>query len=172
MNLFIVVRRTRRALPTLTRVRDGLDLLQESAMRWLIADGVLVLAVGLAVLTVQVSARDWGAVESSVRRYALAVSTHNAEAALTEIAPDQRARWNGFITEQLGDHYDVRSVAVRTPSLIQRITQRVAMRPIEVTTVMDVNKDAPAGYYQPTTRVPVEIVDGRAYLAAPLLALP
>lgn len=156
----------------LVRIPRGLDLLQVSAMRWVVVNGVLVLLVGLVVLVVQVSARDWGAVESSVRRYALAVSSNNAEAALAEIAPDQRARWSGFVTEQLGDHYEVRSVAVRTPSMILRITHSVPMRPIEVTTVMDVNKDAPGGYYQPTTRVPVEIVDGRAYLAAPLLALP
>ena len=34
---------------------------------------------------------------------------------------------------------------------------------------MDVNRDSPDQFYQPTTRVDVEQVDGRWYLAAPLL---
>ncbi|GAC1314703.1 MAG: hypothetical protein NVSMB2_04600 [Chloroflexota bacterium] len=147
-------------------------MLELRPMRWVVLNGVLALTTALAVLGVQLSARDWGAADASVRRYAMAVSTNNAEAALAEIAPDQRPQWATFVAEQLGDHYDVRSVAVRTPSVIGRITQGLAMQPIEVTTVMDVNKDVQGGFYQPTTRVPVELVDGRAYLAAPLLALP
>ena len=37
---------------------------------------------------------------------------------------------------------------------------------------MDVNRDFPDDFYQPTARVNVEEVDGRWYLAAPLLAKP
>jgi hypothetical protein len=36
--------------------------------------------------------------------------------------------------------------------------------------VLDVNRDNPGDFYQPTTSVPVERVDGRWYLAMPLLA--
>lgn len=139
---------------------------------WLAANGLLLALTTGAVLLVQVSARDWAAVEGNVRRYAAAISASNPEAALAEIVPDQRATWAPFVDEMVGDHYDVKSIAVRTPSLLARLTTRAAMRPIEVTTTMDVNKDVPGAFYQPTTRVPVVIVDGHAYLGAPLLALP
>jgi hypothetical protein len=60
--------------------------------------------------------------------------------------------------------YEVRGIAVRARSLLGR--------PTEVTVVLDVNREYPAEFYQPTTTVSVEPVDGSWYLAAPLLSQP
>ena len=89
---------------------------------------------------------------------------------MAEIAPDQRARWSDWVQSQLGNVYDVRGIAVRSPSIVERLTQRLPGGPREVTTVLDVDRDYPDEFYQPTTRTPVEAFDGRWYLAAPLLA--
>jgi hypothetical protein len=89
---------------------------------------------------------------------------------LAEIAPDQRANWTDWVRSQLGNVYDVRGIAVRSPSFLQRVTQRVPAGPFEVTAVLDVNRAFPADFYQPTARVPVEEFEGRWYLAKPLLA--
>jgi alkyl sulfatase BDS1-like metallo-beta-lactamase superfamily hydrolase len=137
-------------------------------VRWLTV--VLLATVALAIGGVQVLDRSEAAVEASVRRYAAAVSAADLPAAMAEIAPDQRARWTEWVRGQLGNVYDVRGVAVRSPSVWQRLVDHGPGGPFEVTTVMDVNRDYPADFYQPTTRVPVEDVDGRPYLSVPLLA--
>ena len=126
--------------------------------------------MALAIGGVQILDRSEAAVEASVRRYATAVSNGDLEAAMAEIAPGQRARWTDWVRGQLGNVYDVKGVAVRSPSVLQRLAERVPAGPFEVTTVMDVNRDYPADFYQPTTRVPIEEVDGRPYLSVPLLA--
>jgi hypothetical protein len=127
---------------------------------WL--NGFLVALITLCVVGVQVLDRGHAAVEAGVRRYATAVSNADLDAALEEIAPQQRVHWQDWIRSQLGNVYDVRGIAVRSPSLLQA--------PFEVTAVLDVNRDYPDEFYQPTARVPVREVDGRWYLAAPLLA--
>jgi hypothetical protein len=96
--------------------------------------------------------------------------TQRVDAALAEIAPDQRATWAPWVRSQLGNIYEVRGVAVRSPSPLERLTQRLPGGPREVTVVLDVDRDYPDEFYQPTTRVPVEPFDGRWYLAAPLLS--
>ena len=65
---------------------------------------------------------------------------------------------------QLGNVYDLRGVAVRSPSVIERIQDSAPAGPTEVTAIMDVNRDFPDDFYQPTTREPVEEFDGRWYL--------
>src|SRR5438445_182089 len=105
-------------------------------------------------------------------RYAAAVTNSHLDAAMAEIAPDQRERWTDWVRGQLGNVYDVRGIAVRSPSILERVAQRMPGGPREVTTVMDVDRAYPDEFYQPSTRVPVEQFDGRWYLAAPLLAEP
>jgi hypothetical protein len=56
----------------------------------------------------------------------------------------------------------VTGVAVRTGSILGR--------PTDVTTDLDIDRAYPDQYYQASTRVPVEEVDGRWYLSAPPLA--
>ena len=132
--------------------------------------GGLLALVAISVVGIQVLDRAEASVESSVRRYAVAVTNSDLEGALAEIAPDQRANWTDWVRSQLGNVYDVRGIAVRSPSFLQRVTQRVPAGPFEVTAVLDVNRAYPEDFYQPTARVPVEEFDGRWYLAKPLLA--
>jgi hypothetical protein len=132
--------------------------------------GALLAFLALAIAGVEIADRAEASVEASVRRYASAVTNSDLDAAMAEIAPDQRARWSDWVQTQLGNVYDVRGIAVRSPSIVERLTQRLPGGPREVTTVLDVDRDYPDEFYQPTTRVPVEAFDGRWYLAAPLLA--
>jgi hypothetical protein len=132
--------------------------------------GGLLALVALSVVGIQVLDRAEASLEGSVRRYAVAVTNSDLEGALAEIAPDQRANWTDWVRSQLGNVYDVRGIAVRSPSFLQRVTQRVPAGPFEVTAVLDVNRAFPEDFYQPTARVPVEEFDGRWYLAKPLLA--
>ena len=131
---------------------------------------VLAVAIAFAVGGVQAFGRDDAAVEASVRRYATAISNSQFEAALAEIAPDQQDRWRDFVRSQLGNVYDVRGIAVRAPSILERVIEHRAAGPFEVTVVLDVNRDYPDEFYQPTPRVPVERVEGKPYMTRPLLA--
>jgi hypothetical protein len=125
-------------------------------------NGVLLLLLAVAILGVEALERPSAAVEAGVRRYASAVSNGDLEAALAEIAPEQRANSRDFVANQLGNIYDVTGVAVRTGSLLGR--------PTDVTTDLDIDRAFPDQFYQASPRVPVEQVDGRWYLAAPPLA--
>lgn len=142
------------------------------SMRWLALNGFLLALVALSVASIQVLDRAEASIESSVRRYAVAISSSDLESAIGEIAPDQRAAWSEWVRGQLGNVYEVRGIAVRSPSLLQRITLHAPGGPVEVTAILDVNRDFPDDFYQPTTRVTVEELDGRWYLARPLLANP
>ena len=122
----------------------------------------LVAFVAVAVASVQAIARPEASLEASVRRYAQAISNADLDAAMAEIAPDQRSRWTDWVRGQLGNVYEVRGVAVRAPSVLRP--------PTDVTVVLDVNKAFPDEFYQPTANVTVEESNGRWYLSAPLLA--
>jgi hypothetical protein len=139
-------------------------------VRVVLVNGLLLLATALGVAGVQVLGRDEAGVEASVRRYASAISNGDLEGAMAELAPPERARWQEWVRSQLRNVYDVRGIAVRSPSVLERVFARTPGGPFEVTVVMDVNREFPEDFYQPTTRVPVEDVGGRAYLSAPLLA--
>jgi hypothetical protein len=139
-------------------------------MRLLVVNGVLVALLGLGVVALQFGDRSASAVEASVRRYAIAVTTADLDGAMAEIAPDQRARWKGWVANQLGNVYEVRGIAVRSHSQLERVLARAPGGPFEVTTIMDVNRTYTDEFYQPTTHTPVERADTRWYLSAPLLA--
>jgi hypothetical protein len=124
--------------------------------------GILVALVAVAIAGVEALDRPEAAVEASVRRYATAVTNADLNAAMAEIAPDQRAAWSDWVQGQLGNVYDVTGIAVRAPALLAT--------PTEVTVFLDLNRGYPDEFYQPTARVPVEEVDGQWYLGAPLLA--
>lgn len=132
---------------------------------------LLALLLG-AVLGIQLVDRSEARVEASVRRYAAAVSSGDREAALEEIAPEARAGWDEFVAEQVGNLYEVRGIAVRSPSVLDRLLRRAALRsgPVEVTVVLDVDRTDPEAFFRSTTRLPVEERNGRWYLSEPLLA--
>lgn len=138
---------------------------------WLVLlDGLLLFLVAAAVGGVQVLDRDPSAVEGAVRRYAAAVGGQDLSAATAEIAPDAQTLWSPWIAGQLGNVYEVKGVAVRSPSLLDRLLHHAPGQATEVTVYMDVNRGYPDEFYQPTTRVPVVRKGGRWYLAEPLLA--
>ena len=132
-------------------------------------NGALLVLLGLAIAGVLVVDRAEASVEGVVRRYALAVSSSDFDAALAEIAPEHRARYTDWLGGQLGNVYDVRGIAVRSPNMFARVFGR-AVGPTDVTVVLDVNRAWPAEFYQPTARVDVVRDGGRWYLAQPLLA--
>ena len=140
-------------------------------MSWLVLlNGLLLVIIAGAIGATEVRDRDAPAVEAAVRRYAAAVAAQDLPAATAEIAPIGRAQWAPWIAGQLGNVYDVKGVAVRSPSLLDRWLHHESGAPTEVTVSMDVNRGYPDEFYQPTTRVPVSQVGGRWYLDAPLLA--
>ena len=132
-------------------------------------NAALLAALAAATLLVQVGERPADAVESTVRRYAAAVEAQALEAAVAELAPSQRDRWRAWVEGQLGNFYDVRAVAVRSPSWLDRLAGAPA-GPTEVTVVLDINRGYPELFYQPTTRVGVVGGEGGWFLEAPLLA--
>ncbi|HET6316981.1 MAG TPA: hypothetical protein VFG86_11015 [Chloroflexota bacterium] len=131
-------------------------------MRLFVLNAALLLLVGVAVVGVSLFSRPASSVEGLVRRYATAVTSSDLEGALAEIAPSQRQAWRSWVASQLGNAYDVKGIAVRSPPVL-------AGAPYEVTVVLDVNRDYPGEFYQPTTTEPVEQVDGAWYLTQPLL---
>jgi hypothetical protein len=133
------------------------------------ANLVLLTLTGLAIGGAFAGYRAEASVEGVVRRYALAVSSSDLDGALEELAPEQRDAYREWLTTQLGNIYDVRGIAVRSPSVFERVVQRAAAGPYEVTVVLDVNRAFPDEFYQPTSDVPVEQVQGRWYLSRPLL---
>jgi hypothetical protein len=141
-------------------------------VRLLALNGLLLAVMGVAIVGIQLLDRSGAAVDGSVRRYAAAISTGDLDAAMAEIAPAGRAAWTDWVSTQLGNVYAVTGVAVRSPSVVQRVFGGASGGPFAVTAVMDVNRDFPDDFYQPTANVSVEEVDGRWYLATPLLAKP
>ena len=134
-------------------------------MKLVVLNGVLLALMAFAVGVYGLVARTDSAIGGSVRRYAVAMSEADLEGAVAEIAPSRRAAWRAWIEGQLGNVYEVRGVAVRSPSILQGNGS-----PFEVSIVLDVNREFPDYFFQPTPRVPIEQVDGRWYLSQPPLA--
>ena len=143
----------------------------DAAVRWLwLVNAVLLLGVAVSAVGLEVLGRPEASVESRVRRYSDAVGNSDLDAALAEIAPDQRGGWRDWIGSQLGNIYEIRGIAVRAPSFLERLRTRVTGGPTEVTVVIDVDRAFPDQFYQATTRIPVEQSGGTWYLAQPLLS--
>jgi hypothetical protein len=133
-------------------------------------NGVLLVVTGVAVLTFGLLARADAAVSQTVRRYAVAISERDLDGALAELVPTERERWRPWLERQLGNVYDVRGIAVRSPSLFDRLLRGAPGAPYEVSILLDVNRDYPDWFYQPSPSVPVEQRDGQWYLSRPPLA--
>ena len=129
----------------------------------LLLAGWLVLAGGLVV-----DARR-GSPEATLRGYLADLEARRTEAALAALAPDAAARWRDFVEFQQFNRYRVVSIAVRSPSLLESLTQRRAWRATEVTLVADISE--PSGVeWRGSTVVPVDFVDGRWMLLRPPFA--
>jgi hypothetical protein len=149
--------------------RTAVWVVDYEGVRLTLLNGVLLAMIGMAIVGIQGLDRSGASVEGSVRRYASAISNADLQAALAEISPDQRATWEGWVRGQLGNVYDVKGIAVRSPSVVDRVLKSPTVSRFEVTAILDVNRDYPE-FYQPSPTVAVEDVNGRWYLHAPLLA--
>jgi hypothetical protein len=108
-------------------------------MRLVVVNGLLLALAGIAIFGVIAFDHSEASVEGVVKRYALAVSSNDLDGALDEIAPDQRDAYRGGSRRRVGNIYEVRGIAVRSPSVFERVVRR-ASRPSEVTVVLDVNR--------------------------------
>lgn len=133
-------------------------------------NGVVLTLMAAAVLSAQLQDRSSAPILASVERYAHAMAALDLPAAREEIAPAARVEWDWFLAEQLGNIYEVQSISIRSPSLLDQWLHGDPPMPFEATVRLDVNRGYPDFFYQPTTRVPLRQVDGRWYLAEPLLA--
>lgn len=134
-----------------------------------VVNALLLAACAAAIAAVQVHHPADAAVEAAVRRYADAVTRQDLAGAEAEIAPQSRARWQGFIQNQLGNDYVVRTVSVRSAAPLDRLLHHASGQPYEVTVTLNIDPGDATSFYQPTTRVQLRLDGGRWYLAQPLL---
>ena len=125
--------------------------------------GWLVLALGLLVDARRPSP------EGALRAYLADLQSQRLDAALAALTPSAAARWRDFLEFQQFNHYEVVSVAIRSPSLLESLTAGLPWRPTEVTLVADILE--PSGIrWRGSTVVPVDYVAGRWLLARPPFA--
>jgi hypothetical protein len=139
--------------------RAGLGL----ALALLVVSGaIVVVAAGQ-----DLRARD-SSVETLARGYFAALERGDLDAALSAIQPAARGPAAAFVANLLGNEYRVQGVAVREPSVFDRV-RGVPAGPQEVTVFVDVTEAASGARWQAGPRVPVVKEGGRPYLAkAPL----
>jgi hypothetical protein len=133
------------------------------AVLGLLLAGWLVLAGGLVA-----DARR-GSPEATLRGYLADLEARRTEAALAALTPDAAARWREFVEFQQFNRYRVVSVAVRSPSPLESLTEHRAWRATVATLVADISE--PSGIeWRGSTMVPLDFVDGRWVLLRPPFA--
>ncbi len=136
------------------RLRLSLTLL---ALAWVVLVGGLVLD------------RSRPGPEPTIRAYLADLQSHRLDDALEALSPPVRDRWRDFLEFQQFNHYEVVSVAVRSPSPLDVLLGRRPWQPTEATLVVDVVE--PSGLrWRGSTLVPVSYAGGRWYLLRPPLA--
>jgi hypothetical protein len=129
----------------------------------LLALGWLTLAASLLV-----EARRGGP-ELALRSHLADLEAQRLEAALGSLSPRAAERWHEFLEIQQLNSYQVVSVAVRSPSLLDSLLGREPWQPTQATLVANVTE--PSGLqWQGSTIVPFEQIDGRWLLARPPFA--
>jgi hypothetical protein len=139
--------------------RVGLGL----ALALLVVSGAIV-----AIAAVQdLRARD-SSVETLARGYFAALERGDLDAALSAIQPAARGPAAAFVANLLGNEYRVQGVAVREPSVLDRLPG-APVGPLEVTVFVNVIEAASGARWQAGPTVPVVTEGGLPYLAkAPL----
>jgi hypothetical protein len=125
--------------------------------------GWLVLGLGLVVDVQR------GGPEATIRGYLGDLEARRVEAALAALAPEAAARWRDFVEFQQFNRYEVVSIAVRSPSVLESLTQGRPWRATQATLVADVFEPSGARW-RGSTIVPVDFVDGRWVLLRPPFA--
>jgi hypothetical protein len=129
---------------------------------------LLVIASGLIVGSAVKDARSRASSpESTVGSYFAALHDENLDGALLALAPASRERDREFVENGLGNDYRVVGIAVRSASVIDRISGTAV--PNEATIFLDVTEAVSGASWQSTPRVLLVEQDGRWYMArAPL----
>ena len=132
--------------------------------------GLLALASALVVLGAIVDLRERSTgPEMVARRYFAALEASDVEAALVEIEPGARTRWASFVENGVANEYRVVGIAVRQPSLLDRLGGAPA-EPTDVTIFLDITQAVDGVRWQATPQVPLLRIHRRWYLAHPPLA--
>jgi hypothetical protein len=141
--------------------------------RPLVAALALLLTAAVVVLVgawIDRGARASGA-ESPMVAYASAVERGDLDGALQQLMPELRDRSRSFVAWQMGNRYSILESAVRTASLQDSLLGRADGKRAVVVVVMDVDgKGNPR--WRATEDLPVQMVEGRWYLAKTPLELP
>ena len=110
-----------------------------------------------------------GSPEPTLRQHLTDLEGQRVEAALAALTPEAAARWREFLELQQFNHYEVVSVAIRSPSLLDTLRSGQPWRPDQITLVADVRE--PSGVqWRGSTLVPVTHDGGRWLLARPPFA--
>ena len=135
-------------------------------LRWslsLLALGWAVLVAGLAADLRRPSP------EPTIRAYLADLEGHRLEEAAGALSPAARDRWGDFLEFQQFNRYEVVSLAVRSPSLLEVVLGQGPWRPDQATLVADVIE--PSGVrWRGRTLVPLAYEGGRWYLLRPPFA--
>jgi len=127
--------------------------------------GWLILAIGLLADARRPSP------EGTLRGYLLDLQSQQLEAALAALTPREAARWRDFLEFQQFNQYELISIAVRSPSLLESLSAGTPWRGTQATLVADIVE--PSGVrWRGSTIVPMEYVDGRWFLDRPPFAPP
>jgi hypothetical protein len=137
--------------------------LRLSAPLSLLLVGWLVLFVGLVVDT-----RRSGP-EPMLRGYLSDLQDQRVDKALTALTPAAADQWHDFLEFQQFNRYQVVSIAVRSPSVLESLSQGAPWRPTQATMVADILE--PSGVrWRGSTIVPLTYVDGRWSMTRPPFA--
>jgi hypothetical protein len=123
----------------------------------------------LALLAGLVAEARRGSPEAALRGYLADLEGRRTEAALAALSPETALRWRDFVEFQQFNRYQVVSIAVRWPSLLESLVVGRPWRATEATLVADIVE--PSGtQWRGSTVVPVDLVDGRWLLKRPPFA--
>ena len=107
--------------------------------------------------------------EAVARAYFVALEAGDVDGALDAIEPAAREDATPFIENSVLNTYEVRGIAVRQPSVIER-PQGQRGEPTDVTIFVDITQWTDGTQWQAGPDVPLVYEDGRWYLAKPPLA--
>ncbi|MBM2812552.1 MAG: hypothetical protein HW416_3311 [Chloroflexi bacterium] len=129
---------------------------------------LLVSALIVAAGVVADFGRRSDAPEAVARRYFAALESGDGPTALEAIAPEARPSAGSFVAQSLNNEYRVTGVAVRQPSILDRLRGSPG-QPQELTIFIDITEWGTGARWQAGPRVPLVQIEGRWYLArAPL----
>lgn len=100
--------------------------------------------------------------------YFRAVEQRDLAGALGYLVPEQRIWWREFVENQLGNHYEIVSISVQSPSLLAQLSGHESGFPTEATLMIAINPGRSDGW-RATTRVPLAQAEGRWLMPEPPL---